>query len=972
MRTSLLLSLSFALLTAAVARMAVDDCDLTWSTPSEDSSGSMPLGNGDVALNAWVEANGDLHLLLAKGDAWSENTRLLKLGLVRLSFDPNPFTSGKAFKQTLRLRRGAIEIVAGSPEIRTRLWIDIHHPVVHVESESPAPFRVSAELELWRTSERQMERGSREEFSALGMEGGPDAIIVYPDTVLDEANALAWYHRNERSPWQANMELQGLGGLVDKYEDPLLHRTFGARVEATGLVSDGSMRLVAPEARTGFHVRIVPLTRQTETAEAWVSQLDELAEKMRELDLERTRAAHRKWWEEYFERSGIEVSSDHLAERAIRSPLPLATVVDTPLRIGADPRGNNRFRGAMDGVRVWGRALSEEEIASDAASSTEALLIDLAFETGAKYPTNAVIGGPTFEVSGKITPASGHGGRGTMFPGDSWLEAPDQPALNMQNALTLEAWVRPASDLDGSGRVIDKALPGTDRGYMLDLYQGRPRFIVKGLSLSAPEALPPEQWSHLAATLDVERGAFLYVNGKRVAGRAAELPVDPAWLTQIYALQRFVHAAAGRSEYPIKFNGSLFSVGGDGCDYDFRRWGGGYWFQNTRLPYWSMLISGDFDLWEPFVDLYMDVLPISKDRAQLYFDHEGALIPEMIWFWGTYPNRVYGWDRTDKPPDFIWSSRIIVHYNGMLELVTMMLDYYAFTENRAFAREKLLPMAREVLTFFEQHFPRDEKGRLLIPKGQALESWDDVRNPVQDIAGLQYVLDRLLLLPRNLYPAGQREAWQALRKIIPPLTFEEIDGATMIAVGEVNPGQRRNVENPELYAVFPFRLYAVGEPNIEIGRTTWRQRDMDYYWGWHQDDIHAAMLGMTDEAKRYLIERTLPSDTALRSGPSDSGQRFPVFWGPGHDWIPDGDHSGVAMITLEAMLLQYSGDRIFLLPAWPRDWDVEFKLHAPQRTVVEGKYRGGQLVELSVTPAERKDDIVLPDWLETPGRRTPK
>ena len=34
----------------------------------------------------------------------------------------------------------------------------------------------------------------------------------------------------------------------------------------------------------------------------------------------------------------------------------------------------------------------------------------------------------------------------------------------------------------------------------------------------------------------------------------------------------------------------------------------------------------------------------------------------------------------------------------------------------------------------------------------------------------------------------------------------------------------------------------------------------------------------------------------------------------------------VAMIALQRMLLQYDGDEIYLLPAWPKDWDVEFKL----------------------------------------------
>jgi hypothetical protein len=64
------------------------------------------------------------------------------------------------------------------------------------------------------------------------------------------------------------------------------------------------------------------------------------------------------------------------------------------------------------------------------------------------------------------------------------------------------------------------------------------------------------------------------------------------------------------------------------------------------------------------------------------------------------------------------------------------------------------------------------------------------------------------------------------------------------------------------------------------------------------------------------------------------------------------------MIGLQDMLLQTNGDTIYLLPAWPRAWDVDFRLHAPGDTVVEGRVEHGRLVELVVTPESRGSDIV--------------
>jgi hypothetical protein len=90
----------------------------------------------------------------------------------------------------------------------------------------------------------------------------------------------------------------------------------------------------------------------------------------------------------------------------------------------------------------------------------------------------------------------------------------------------------------------------------------------------------------------------------------------------------------------------------------------------------------------------------------------------------------------------------------------------------------------------------------------------------------------------------------------------------------------------------------------------------------------------------------------------DAGSRFEAFWGPNYDWTPDQDHGCVAMIALQRMLLQTDGRRILLLPAWPREWDVSFKLRAPFRTTLEGVYRGGKLEQLNVIPANRRKDTV--------------
>ena len=114
----------------------------------------MPLGNGDIGLNVWVEEGGDLRFYIGKSDAWSGLGRLLKLGGVRIRFDPNPFQAGAPFQQTLRLRQGAIEIAAGSGDgrIRTDIIVDANAPVIRIRAEGGRPYHMEVSLEVWRTA----------------------------------------------------------------------------------------------------------------------------------------------------------------------------------------------------------------------------------------------------------------------------------------------------------------------------------------------------------------------------------------------------------------------------------------------------------------------------------------------------------------------------------------------------------------------------------------------------------------------------------------------------------------------------------------------------------------------------------------------------------------------------------------------------------------------------------------------------
>jgi len=701
------------------------------------------LGNGDIGLNVWFEEEGDLLFYLSKTDAWDENARLLKLGRVRVSLTPNPFTAGADFRQELDLATGRIRIQStlGNRQSSILIWVDANRPVVRIEIDSEIPVAARVALELWRSAERLRE--GAEGHCDAGLRSADARETVYSDTVLPTAdNTILWCHRNRSSCWTATLEHQDMASWIPQGADPLLNRTFGALLCGNGLVKDGDPALRTATPQTRIAVAIHPLTAQTGTPEEWVTAATSQAARSDAVAREIAFAEHATWWRAFWERSWLRVSGTPEAET-------------------------------------------------------------------------------------------------------------------------------------------------------------------------------------------VSRG---------------------------YELQRFINACGGRGAFPIKFNGSIFTVDArekdETYDADYRRWGGGYWFQNTRLTYWPMIMSGDFDLMEPWFRLYLDALPFAMARAKANFGiQNAAMFPETMTFWGTFLNSNYGYSRGDLQPGLSENTYLRRYWQGMIELLAVLLDAYAVSEDESLLRDKLLVLAPPFLRFYRDYYSRrDDDGKMLFKPSQALETWHDAVNPAPDIAGLQWVLDGLLALPAHAVPCELRTEWRELLGLLPPLPTRSYAWEKR---KEVIPALQYDVcsnsENVAMYTVFPYRLFGVGKPEIEVGLATWAGRPVKDTGGWRQDAIQAALLGLTDEARAAVVKNFSTPHT---------GSRFPAFWGPNFDWIPDQDHGSAACIALQRMVLQTDHGKIRLLPAWPKEWNVEFRLHAPGRTVVEGRVENGEVRELRVTPESRRNDVL--------------
>ena len=721
--------------------------NVVWESPSKDATGVMPLGNGDIAAGVYVIEGGDLHLLLAKNDAYNSAGEIFKTGRVRVSLDPNPFQRGKPFRQTLDLVTGSIRIEADG--VALRIWADANHPLYHVEIAAPGEIRVTARPELWNRLDHTR------------------------DVRLDAEGSILWYFPvGDQSVYPRDLKFCQVEQMQTRFPDPYRFNTFGNLLQSPQLsLKEGAL--------TGhgkvFDIRVHALARQTPVAGAWIEAIQQQAS--RRLDLKKDWRAHCTWRADFWDRSWI--------------------------------------------------------IASDSSLS-----------------------------------------------------------------------------LESRERLQGEASPSGAR--------------------------------------EEEDGAAL--------------------TSQSYNVFRFLMACQSRGRVQAKFNGGLFTqqlrVGSnqgrqdpvkqpDGSwitHEDDRLWGRRFTFQNQRLLYWPLLMSGDFDLMRPFFDYYFNLLDIRKAVTQAWFGHEGAYYRENIEPTGRELD-----DKTDLPPKTKPGEKYDGWYHDYyftsgLETLAMMIERFKYTGDKAFRDRVLVPFAREVLLFFDKHYPRGADGKLRLEPAQVLETWWIAINPATDLSGLRFTLDELLALPAGT--ALDRQQWKRFRGELPEIPLRMVTGRQAIAPAE-KWEKRSNAENGELYPVFPFRCFGLGLGSAELVDWTMKHRSCKDMFGcgcWTQDQIDWAYAGKAAEAAAGLVQRFRIASTMCR---------FPLYGREGPDSCPDFDHFGAGATALQRMLVQEAAGKILLLPAWPAAWDADFKLRLTGGGVLSGTVKAGKLVAWDIRPRSRKADVVV-------------
>ena len=445
-------------------------------------------------------------------------------------------------------------------------------------------------------------------------------------------------------------------------------------------------------------------------------------------------------------------------------------------------------------------------------------------------------------------------------------------------------------------------------------------------------------------------------------------PKNEKWqVGRNYQVFRYQLACNAYGSYPTKFNGGLFTTDPEyinkSFNYspDFRKWGGGsFTAQNQRLVYWPMLKSGDFDMMKSQFDFYNNMLNNAELRSMHYWGHQGACFTEQIENFGLPVGFEYSWKRPeDFDPGVQYNAWIEYQWDTVLEFCMMIIDTYFYNGTNI---SKYLPLIESCLKFYDEHYqylslkrtPKalDAQGKLVLYPSTALETYKMATNPITTVTALKCVSQAMLDLPKEYLTKDQREYIESFRKRIPDDIYYRVQNGKKTFSPAKSWERINNTEFPQLYTVFPWGIHGIGKEELDIARNTWYYgNDVPQQKGvisWQQNAIFCAKLGLKKEAAELTIQKM-----------KDSGRRFPTWWGPGYDWTPDHNWGGSGMIGLQEMIMQCDGNNIYIGAGLPDDWNVKFKLCAPQNTIIEGHISKGKVIDLIVTPEYRKKDVIF-------------
>jgi hypothetical protein len=434
---------------------------------------------------------------------------------------------------------------------------------------------------------------------------------------------------------------------------------------------------------------------------------------------------------------------------------------------------------------------------------------------------------------------------------------------------------------------------------------------------------------------------------------------DAEYESRLYAVSLYGLACGMGGAYPVRFNGGPYLL-----QKDSRYWDAGFWGQNMRLVYLPMIAAGRPSFLRDYIDWHVANAEIAEIQARTRFSASGMAWGETQTCWGL----------CEIPS----SHGMRYHYTNNLELLLLIDGHLRSTGDHAYFKERCYPIVRGVIEFYMSLSSHGPDGRWHLSPASSIETWEQVIDPLPDMAGLRWLSGKAIAWAEA---CGEERAtierWKAYFGALADIpvgrwkvesvyesgihaaqvmTESRMDAAGIYmpaAGGVTDRSARTNMENAELYVLFPWGVTGMDAEPAERGRlaSTWHHRT----WrlqnnGWSQDAIHLARMGWSDDCHRTLTEH------------ARYNQRFPngMFISPAapefHGMLtstPYLDASGAHVLALQEMLLQSHDGVIRFAPAAPDTWSGSCRLNTWDGVRVDMRLIRGIPTTVTLTPPSR-------------------
>lgn len=394
----------------------------------------------------------------------------------------------------------------------------------------------------------------------------------------------------------------------------------------------------------------------------------------------------------------------------------------------------------------------------------------------------------------------------------------------------------------------------------------------------------------------------------------------PAMVEKMWAYGRYLLISSSRE-------------GGQPCHL-YGNWCGeyrGYWAfnmanENLQMIYWQALSGGLWEMMLPVFDYFDGMMDDFHENARKLYGCRGIYIPAVT----TPPS---GLLKTVRPH--------IIHWTGAAAWIAHhYFDYFLYTGDRDFLRDRALPFLRETALFYEDFFIIGEDGHYISSPSNSPENtpgnyWDGegmgaametTMNATMDFALSKEVLKHLIdgsnLL--GVYP-DEIAKWEKMLTHIPPYEINE-DGAVKEWMHPYFKDNYHHRHQSHIYPLFP-------------GREVTRSSDPELFKAFETAIDKRHVIGLGEQTGWSLVHmgnvyaRLLDGDQALecidllaRSCVKNNFYTTHNDWrnmgiGLEMEWAPFQIDANMGLsATIHQMMMNSRTGHISILPALPSKW----------------------------------------------------